>query len=556
MTFPLYAMRMANFLEMKELLPHNELRKKGLVVPLDLDGIHKGEAVNFCSHQWLGLKVADPGQVHLRTMQDIFRRVSAGESIFKDESMWQLFVKGQSMQTASSVKAGFATHDHVEDAAWTPETSAEKFRKSIADGWVWLDFISISQTIGCQTEAEVQVALDEQGRAIASIPAYVARATHFWVIAPSGAKHHDLGHECSFATWARRGWCRLEQTALDISRLADGRPLYVTHAAGDAPAVTTEDYVDRLVFGFQRRNAVLTGEFSCCRMDHQVALPGGQQVCIPCDKDRLKLVLRSMWIDKMAALRPQWELRLAELGDDIMGRMGASMMGKGGEGGAFFAYLAFHFAEARIFAESVDEEADYWAAPANGGWAFETLTPEKITAFFDRFGQRGRPLEANWTVILGMWGHLPLLRHLVEQCGHDAGFVNPLGQTALKGAAGFGFLPMVRYLCHAKPDTEHINHLSSGLGISALGSAAKGGHVGCLREILAAGADVHVRRADNQQTPLLEAAYRGHAECVRVLIEAGADPTAADKEGKTAADYAREKQSVDEAMLRVLEVQG
>ena len=65
-----------------------------------------------------------------------------------------------------------------------------------------------------------------------------------------------------------------------------------------------------------------------------------------------------------------------------------------------------------------------------------------------------------------------------------------------------------------------------------------------------------MRRADNQQTPLLEAAYRGHAECVRVLIEAGADPTAADKEGKTAADYAREKQSVDEAMLRVLEVQG
>ena len=140
--------------------------------------------------------------------------------------------------------------------------------------------------------------------AIASIPAYVAKATLFWVVAPSGAKHHDLGHECSFATWARRGWCRLEQTALDISRLAGGRPLYVTHAAGDAPAVTTEDYVDRLVFGFQRRNAVLTGEFSCCRMDHQVALPGGQQVCIPCDKDRLKLVLRSMWSGAFGRMRP------------------------------------------------------------------------------------------------------------------------------------------------------------------------------------------------------------------------------------------------------------
>ena len=76
----------------------------------------------------------------------------AGESIFKDESMWQLYVKGQSKQTASTVKAGFASDDHAEDAGWTPETSAENFRKSIADGWVWLDFISISQTIGCQTE--------------------------------------------------------------------------------------------------------------------------------------------------------------------------------------------------------------------------------------------------------------------------------------------------------------------------------------------------------------------------------------------------------------------
>ena len=67
------------------------------------------------------------------------------------------------MQTASSVKAGFAaSNDHVEESAWTAETSAEDFRKSIADGWVWLDFISISQTIGCTTEEEVQVALNEQ----------------------------------------------------------------------------------------------------------------------------------------------------------------------------------------------------------------------------------------------------------------------------------------------------------------------------------------------------------------------------------------------------------
>ena len=30
---------------------------------------HKSGVAQVCSHQWLGLKVADPGQVHLRTMQ-------------------------------------------------------------------------------------------------------------------------------------------------------------------------------------------------------------------------------------------------------------------------------------------------------------------------------------------------------------------------------------------------------------------------------------------------------------------------------------------------------
>ena len=82
--------------------------------------------------------------------------------------------------------------------------------------------------------------------------------------------------------------------------------------------------------------------------------------------------------------------------------------------------------------------------------------------------------------------------------------------------------------------------------------ALPSGHVACVRELLAVSADVHARRIDNEQTPMLEAAFYGHAECVRVLIEAGADPTATDKAGKSAADYAREKQSVDEETLRAL----
>jgi len=69
------------------------------------------------------------------------------------------------------------------------------------DSWVWMDYISISQTTGVkQTEevllspeakvlsqrlvqARLKIALAEQARAIRSIPAYVGRVTNFWVSA-------------------------------------------------------------------------------------------------------------------------------------------------------------------------------------------------------------------------------------------------------------------------------------------------------------------------------------------------------------------------------------
>ena len=100
--YPLYAMKMADFLKLDTLRDHNSLRADGLVVALDFDGEHSGVEINFVSHQWLGLQVADPNSAHLKTMQDVFTRAKAGENIFKNDEMCQTFVKGRSKQMEKS----------------------------------------------------------------------------------------------------------------------------------------------------------------------------------------------------------------------------------------------------------------------------------------------------------------------------------------------------------------------------------------------------------------------------------------------------------------------
>jgi hypothetical protein len=74
--YPMYAMRVADFLALERMLPHQELQARGLVVPLDMDAEHEPACVHFISHQWLGFRTADPHGVHLRCMQDVFRERS------------------------------------------------------------------------------------------------------------------------------------------------------------------------------------------------------------------------------------------------------------------------------------------------------------------------------------------------------------------------------------------------------------------------------------------------------------------------------------------------
>ena len=83
--FPVHAMKMSDFLALERLEPHNVLVEKGLVRPLDFAGADRNAILNFVSHQWLGYGEADPNSNHLSTMQEVFKRAIAGESIFNSD---------------------------------------------------------------------------------------------------------------------------------------------------------------------------------------------------------------------------------------------------------------------------------------------------------------------------------------------------------------------------------------------------------------------------------------------------------------------------------------
>ena len=55
----------------------------------------------------------------------------------------------------------------------------------------------------------------------------------------------DTCQECNYDTWHSRGWCRMEEAALNLERLGDGRALLVTQPLGEAPCVATFDKIDR-----------------------------------------------------------------------------------------------------------------------------------------------------------------------------------------------------------------------------------------------------------------------------------------------------------------------
>ena len=87
-----------------------------------------------------------------------------------------------------------------------------------------------------------------------------------------------------------------------------------------------------------------------------------------------------------------------------------------------------------------------------------------------------------------------------------------------------GLTPLLIVCNHAKPDVP---------GLPLASSAT------CVRELLAAGASVHVRaESDENSTPLIYAADNGVAQIVKMILDAGAPVDAVDDKGRSALHWA------------------
>ena len=95
----------------------------------------------------------------------------------------------------------------------------------------------------------------------------------------------------------------------------------------------------------------------------------------------------------------------------------------------------------------------------------------------------------------------------------------------------------------ASPDAR------DGYGYPAAVLAARGGFAELLQALKDAGADLEAREHVGAKSALIMAAVSGHSGCVRLLLAWGADTAAADSEGNTALHRAAEWGKLDCAQL-------
>lgn len=128
-------------------------------------------------------------------------------------------------------------------------------------------------------------------------------------------------------------------------------------------------------------------------------------------------------------------------------------------------------------------------------------------------------------------GHLGVVEAL-DRAGADP---REWGDQPLRSAAAAGSVEAMRYLVGrgASVDAADRHHRTP------LGKAVASRRLAAVEFLLEAGADPGRASPESGWTPLMSAAMAGDTAMVRLLLAAGADPRVRDREGKSAADYAR-----------------
>ena len=95
-------------------------------------------------------------------------------------------------------------------------------------------------------------------------------------------------------------------------------------------------------------------------------------------------------------------------------------------------------------------------------------------------------------------------------------------------------------LLNREDDQPEVDKETS-LGLTALSWASRNGHIFVIEALLDYHAEINRASSKTGETALINAAKNGKWESVRLLLESGADVHIRDNTGRTATDWAREK---------------
>ena len=118
MQFPMFVMPLHHFLGLAELLPHQELRRRNMLVERD-DSI---QTIIFVSHQWTSFDHPDHTGRQLRTLQRMFERMFTG--------------KVSEVDAPFGDKVAFASKVKIAPGEWP---------RTLRDAHIWIDFAGVPQ---------------------------------------------------------------------------------------------------------------------------------------------------------------------------------------------------------------------------------------------------------------------------------------------------------------------------------------------------------------------------------------------------------------------------
>lgn len=474
--FPMMVILAANCIELTEFRPFEQMLAEGLV-QYRRDAPH----TIFVSHQWLSRSHPDPDGVQLRTLNHFLKH--AMEHRIKDllcERDWLALVKGIDKETTSDAPRRMLAKSMGRQGSERSEDAiVRELFPGFWDCFLWVDYMSVPQ--------EVSLGDDSKVRAIYSIPFYIKQSSLFFILCPK-AENKETREICDYWSWQRRGWCRLEEWANNLS--SHQCVTLVLTEIGAKPVDLWSWYSFR---GYTRAASVGCGNFACCTWGHKQA----DGTPIPCDKDFLLKVLK--------------RIHLAKCADQ----------GKQG-----FLFEQFMSLETHLFVHSLDE-------PRRATWGShdDDLTPVQIMKSIDE-DRIAEKIKSPTMVVAAMLGDERVIQACVERGDDPLAFsphkINSITWTCLTGS-----LTSLQYLLSLPHMTlEHVDAPMEGKGYRSIHSAAAAGHSLCVAALLQYRANA-APCTKNWRTPLHNAASHGHTVVSRMLLGASAPVDAQDQKGLT-----------------------